>query len=80
VFFEAPRADVAGVQRDTEEIGGNKTELRSAQTDDANNHAVDRGDDPALPQFLSDEDRGEDGQNTRQIIQSKEVEHVLHVI
>jgi hypothetical protein len=46
---ETPGAKVQGVKCDAEEIGRNKAELRGADTDDANDSAVDSGNHPALP-------------------------------
>lgn len=60
---EAPVEEVAGIKRDAEEIGGDEAELRGAEADDANDSAVDRSHDPALPQFSADEHRTDDGQH-----------------
>lgn len=71
---------VAGVESDAEEIGGNKAELGRADANDTDDGAVDGGHDPPLPQFLAQEDCGEDGQDARDIIQSNLLEEVCHVI
>ncbi len=67
----APGEEVAGVERDADEIGGDKSKLRGANADNANDGAIDGSDDPALPQLLAEQDRTEDGQDTGDVIQSK---------
>ena len=66
---EAPSAKIDGVKGDAEKIGGNKTELRRANTDHADDGAVNRGDDPALPKLLAEQDGAENGQNAGDVIQ-----------
>jgi len=73
LLFGAPVDEVAGVEGDAKKIGGNETELRGADADDADDGAIKGGNDPALPKFLANEDGGENGQNARQIIQSSGV-------
>ena len=79
LFFGAPVDEVAGVQGDAEEIGGDETELCGADADDAHDSAIDGGNDPSLPKLLANEDGGEDGQNARKIIESNHVKHGQHV-
>src|SRR4029077_19790227 len=79
LLFGAPAGEVAGVDGDAEEVGGDKAELGGAETDDANDGAVDGGNDPALPEFLANEDGGGDGEHAGEIVQSNHVEHVQHV-
>src|SRR5713226_9260895 len=79
LFFGAPVDEVAGVEGDAEKIGGDKSELGGADSDDTDNGAIDGGDDPALPELLADEHGGENGQNARQIIKPDDVEHSKHV-
>ena len=74
--FEAPVEEVASVESDAKEIGGDKAELGGSNADDADDGAVDASNDPALPQLLSDEHRGGDGQDTGQIIESNHVQYV----
>ena len=69
----APVDKVAGVEGDAEKVGGDEAELGGADADDADDGAVDTRDDPALPEFLANEDGGENGQNARQIIQSNQM-------
>ena len=70
--------EVAGVEGDAEEVGGDKSELGGAEPDDTDNGAIDGGDDPALPEFLADQDGSEDGQDAGKIIQSNHVEYIQH--
>jgi len=78
LLFWAPVDEVAGVEGDAEEVGGDEAELGGADANDADDGAVDTGDDPALPELLADEDGSEHGQNAREIIQSNHVEQVQH--
>ena len=73
MLFRAPVDEVAGVEGNAEEVGGNETELCSTDANDANDGAVEGSNDPALPEFLANEDGGENGQNARQIIQSNQM-------
>ncbi len=73
LLFGAPVDEVAGVEGDAEKIGGDETELGGADADDANDSAIEGGNDPALPELLANEDGGENGQNARQIIQSNQM-------
>ena len=71
---EAPVEQVAGVERDAEEIGGDEPELGGADANDADDSAIDRSDDPTLPEFPAQEDGAEDGQNAGDVIQTNAVE------
>ena len=79
LLLGAPAGEVAGVDGDAEEVGGDEAELGGAEADDANDGAVDGGNDPALPEFLANEDGGGDGEHAGEIVQSNHVEHVQHV-
>jgi hypothetical protein len=70
--------EVGGVEGDAKEVGWHKTELRSADTDHADNGAIDGGNNPALPEFLAEKNGAEDGQNAGEIIESNHVKHVEH--
>lgn len=61
LLFGAPVDEVAGVEGDAENIGGNEAELGGADADDAHDGAVDSGDNPALPEFLADQHGCGDG-------------------
>jgi hypothetical protein len=78
LLFGAPVDEVAGVEGDAEEVGGDEAELGGAHANDTDDGAIERGDDPALPELLADQDGSEHGQNAREIIQSNHVEHVQH--
>ncbi len=73
VLFGAPVDEVAGVEGNAEKVGGNETELGGADANDANDGAIEGSNNPALPEFLANEDGGENGQNARQIIQSNQM-------
>ncbi len=79
MFLGTPVDEVAGVQGDAEKISGYEAKLSGAHTDYADNGAVDRGNNPALPELLAEENGAEDGQNTGEIIESNHVECVTHV-
>ena len=66
---EAPSAEIDGVEGDAKEVGGDEAELGGAHPNDADNGAVDGTDDPALPEFLAEEDGAENGQNAGDVIQ-----------
>ena len=72
--------EVAGVKSDAKEIRGNEAELSGADADNAHDGAIDRGNDPALPEFAAQEDRAEHGQETRDVIQSNGVKHICPVV
>ena len=74
MLFGAPVDEVAGVEGDAEEIGGDETELGGADTDDADDGAVDGGDDPALPELFANENGGQNGQNAGEIIETNHME------
>ena len=80
MLFGAPVDEVAGVEGDAEKIGGDETELGGADADDTHDGAIDRGDDPALPELFANEHGGENGQHAGQIIETDEVEQVQHVV
>jgi len=73
LLLGAPVDEVAGVEGDAEEISGNETELCGTEANDADDGAIEGSNDPALPEFLANEDGGENGQNARQIIQSNQM-------
>ena len=76
LFFGAPVDEIAGIEGDAKKIGGDKSELRGADSDDADDGAVDSGDDPALPELLANEHGGENGQNAGEIIESNHVKDI----
>ena len=68
VLCLAPGVQVDGAHGDAENVGGDKTELRGSDGNDADDNAVDRGERPAFPVAASHQHGGCDGQNTRKII------------
>jgi hypothetical protein len=60
-LFRAPVDKVAGVEGDADEVGGDEAKLCGADADDADDGAIDSGDDPALPEFLTEKHGGEHG-------------------
>lgn len=77
---EAPGAEIDGVERDAEEIGGNEAELGGAGSNDADDGAIDGADHPALPELLAEQDGAENCQNAGDVIQSNCLEYVSHVV
>ena len=78
LLFGAPVDEVAGVEGDAEKIGGDEAELGGTNANDADDGTVDSGDDPALPEFLANQNGGDDGQDAGQIIQANQVKCVQH--
>ncbi len=76
MLFGEPVDEVAGVEGDTKDIGGDKSELGGADADDTDDGAIDGGHDPALPEFLANQQGGENGQNAGQIIKPNHVEDI----
>ena len=76
MLFGEPVDEVAGVEGDAKEIGGHETELGGADADDTDDGAIDGGHDPALPEFLANQQGGENGQNAREIVKRDYVEDI----
>ena len=76
--FEAPSDQIAGVKGDAEQVGRDKAELCGADADDADDGAINGGNHPALPKLAAKQDRAEDGENARDVIQPNVVEQVCH--
>ncbi len=75
LLLGTPVDEIARVKGDAKEIGGDETELRGADADHTDDGAIERGDNPALPEFLAEEDSAQDGQNAGEIIESNHMEH-----
>jgi hypothetical protein len=58
----SPAPQIIGVESHAKQVGGDESELFGTHADDANEHAVGRGDDPALPKLLADQDRRQHSQ------------------
>jgi len=70
---------VAGVESNAKEIGGDESELRGLDADDTNDRAVNGSNYPALPEFFANEHSRQDGQNAGDIVESNHVEHIQHI-
>jgi len=79
LLLRAPVDEVARVEGDAEEVGGDESELGGADADDTDDGAIDGGDDPALPELLANKHGTHNGQDAGQIIESNQVERILHV-
>ena len=75
LLLGTPVDEVGRIKGDAKEISGHETELRGADANDADDGAIERGHNPALPEFLAEEDSAQDGQNAGEIIESNHVEH-----
>jgi hypothetical protein len=62
-FGLAPGAKVHRVEGDAEYVCRNEAKLRGPESDDADNGAIDRGKNPALPTAFSQQDGRYDGKN-----------------
>lgn len=69
---------VACVKSDAHEIGGHKAELSRPEADNADDRAVDRSNNPTLPQLLAEQDCPENGQNARDVVQTNQMKSVYH--
>lgn len=58
----APVTHVIAIHSQTEQVGGNESELRGPNSDDADDGAVSAGDDPTLPFVFADQVRREQGE------------------
>jgi hypothetical protein len=78
--FQTPLKEVAGVKGNAEEIRGNETKLGGAHANDADDSAIESGDDPAMPQLPANEDGGQNGQDAGNVIQSDVMEHLFSLL
>lgn len=65
-----PGTEVEGVDADAEEVGGNETELRGAQADEADDDAVDAGHHEARPVFACNQNGGQNGEKAGQVVET----------
>jgi hypothetical protein len=77
-LFGAPVDEVAGVEGDAKEVGGDESELSGADADDTDDGAIDSGDDPTLPKLFANEHGGEHGQDAGQIVETNHIQQVQH--
>jgi hypothetical protein len=66
-------AHVVAVHSQTKKIGGDESELRGSDSDDADDGAVGAGDDPALPFVFADQVRREQRKSARDVIEAKQI-------
>jgi hypothetical protein len=60
-----PGAKVHRIERDAEYIRRDKSELRCAETDHADDRAIDARQNPAFPTALAQQNGGNNSKNTR---------------
>ena len=65
----APGLEVVGIDGETEKVGGNEAPLAGLPANRGDDHAVDTGHHPALPETPAHQHRGGDGQQARNIRQ-----------
>jgi hypothetical protein len=75
LFLGTPVNEIARVKGNAKEIGRDETELGGANADHTHDCAIERGNNPSLPELLAEEDGAQDGQNAGEIIESNHVEH-----
>jgi len=68
-FGFSPRPKIYGVQANTENIGWNKAKLSRTKADDADDRAIDGGQDPPLPATLSQQDGRNNRKNAGYVIE-----------
>lgn len=79
LLLGTPVEEIGCVKRDAKEVGGYETELGGADADDTDDGAIQRGNNPALPELFANKNGGQDGQNTGKIIEANHLEHIQHV-
>lgn len=79
LLLRPPVDEIGRVKGDAKEIGGDETELGGTDADHTDDGTIERGDNPALPEFLAEEDSAQDGQNAGDIIEPNHVEHTSHL-
>jgi hypothetical protein len=68
-----PIGQIVSIEPDAQQIARKKAILRRLNSDNANDEAVYRSKNPAVPQSFSDKNRGKNGQQTRNIIEMKHI-------
>ena len=64
----SPGTKIHRVEADAEYVGGDESELRSAEADEADDYAVDSGQNPALPAALSYQNGRNDRKYAGQVV------------
>lgn len=68
-----PVEDVVAIHSKAEEVGGNESELRGSNSDDADDGAVGAGNYPALPLALADQVCREQRKSARNVIEWNQI-------
>jgi hypothetical protein len=76
----SPRSQVEAVDHDAEDIGWNEPQLSGLDGDDADNRAVDAGQNPPFPTTPANQDGGYYGKNAGQVIKPKHKDSSLEFI
>ena len=79
LFLGTPVYEIGRVESDAKEVRWNETKLGGADTDHADDGAIKRSHNPALPELFAEEDGAQDGQDAGEIIESNHVKDVQHV-
>ncbi|HTB93222.1 MAG TPA: hypothetical protein VK728_10355 [Candidatus Sulfotelmatobacter sp.] len=74
----APVYEIGGVKGDADKVRWDETELGGADTDHTDDGAIERGNNPALPELFAEEDGTQHGQNAGEIIESNQVKKIEH--
>ena len=68
-----PIRQIVSIKSDAQQIARKKAILRRLNSDNANDEAIYRSKNPAVPQSFSDKNRGKNCQQTRNIIEMKHI-------
>ncbi len=68
----APMQHVIAIYSKAEDVGGNKSELRGSNSDDADDGAVCSSNDPTLPFMPADHVGREQGKSARDVVKTKQ--------
>jgi hypothetical protein len=71
-----PGPNAKAVNPDAEEVCRDEAKLRRSHSNDANNHTVNAAQHESHPLLTSDQDRCENGEATRDVIQTKHGENL----
>jgi len=66
-----------GVEGEAEEVGGDEAGLRGAEGDHADDDAIEGGESPSVPVVAPDEDGGDDGEQTRDVVEAEQSSEYL---
>ena len=71
VSLRSPGHDVVAVDGQAKEVGRDEAHLGGAPADHADQHTVDGGDDPAMPDVPPDKDGGQNGEQARDVVEAE---------